>query len=227
MSETPVSELNTSQPAQTSRPRVVLLQFAKWPEPGRVKTRLIPALGVEGALEAHLLLTTTVLTQLAVTELPLQFWWDRAVDTVPEHAYKIVSALKQRAVVQRTQAGADLGERMCHALEASLAQYDKVVIVGSDCPSVEEQYVTQALAALDESDLVLGPSDDGGYVLIGARRTEPGMLDDIAWGSPDVLAQTCERLSAKGLTVSLLEPRWDVDEPEDWQRFLGSPSNFT
>jgi glycosyltransferase A (GT-A) superfamily protein (DUF2064 family) len=66
---------------------------------------------------------------------------------------------------------------------------------------------------------VLGPSDDGGYVLIGARRLAPGALEGIAWGTPEVMQQTLERMDAAGLSVYLLEPRWDVDEPEDWQRF--------
>lgn len=201
-------------------PSALLMQFAKWPEAGRVKTRLIPELGVEGALAAHLQLTTSVFTQLSATSLPMQFWWDRPMAEIPPPARELVAALSQRAVVQKIQLGEDLGERMQDALSRALERYDRAVIVGSDCPSVDADYVHDAIQALDQADVVLGPSDDGGYVLIGARRTVPGMLANIDWGTPEVLVQTRDRMVAAGLTVTQLEPRWDVDEPADWHRFM-------
>ena len=200
-------------------PSALLMQFAKWPEAGRVKTRLIPALGVSGALDAHLTLTLAVLDNLCGSGLPVQFWWDRAVEAVPEDAQEVVRAIEHQGLEQRIQKGANLGVRMLGALDSGLESHPLAIIVGSDCPSVEPGYVHQAVAGLQEYDVVLGPSDDGGYVLIGARRVVPHMLDDIAWGTEGVLEQTCERLKELGLSVGLLEPRWDVDEPEDWARF--------
>lgn len=210
----------TETATDTRRRHAVLMQFAKWPEAGRVKTRLIPALGAEGALDAHVQLTSAVLRHLASTELPLEFWWDRPVSVVPAAATDLVHALDQRAVLQKIQHGHDLGARMNHALDQALDRYRKALIVGSDCPSVDADYVREAIAALDTVDVVLGPSDDGGYVLIGARSLAPGMLAQIAWGTPSVLAQTLDRLAEAGLSARLLEPRWDVDEPADWQRYL-------
>ncbi|RBW51401.1 TIGR04282 family arsenosugar biosynthesis glycosyltransferase [Marinobacter sp. F3R11] len=204
---------------QTETSHAVLMQFAKWPEAGRVKTRLIPALGISGALDAHLALTGAVLDNLCGSGLPVQFWWDRSVESVPADAQELVSTIEQRSLVQKIQQGADLGARMFDALSAGLESYSLALIVGSDCPSVESDYVHQAVARLQECDVVLGPSDDGGYVLIGARRVVPHMLDGIEWGTEAVLEQTCEGLKKLGLSVSLLEPRWDVDEPEDWARF--------
>ncbi|MDO6443603.1 TIGR04282 family arsenosugar biosynthesis glycosyltransferase [Marinobacter sp. 2_MG-2023] len=197
----------------------LVMQFAKWPEAGRVKTRLIPALGVFGALNAHITLTLAVLDNLYGSGHPVQFWWDRSVETVPSDSQSIVRTIEQRNLVQKVQQGANLGDRMLNALGNALESHPLAMIVGSDCPSVEPGYVHQALAALEEYDVVLGPSDDGGYVLIGARRVVPHMLDDIDWGTEAVLEQTCERLKKLGLSVALLEPRWDVDEPEDWARF--------
>ncbi|WP_417517531.1 TIGR04282 family arsenosugar biosynthesis glycosyltransferase [Marinobacter sp.] len=205
--------------AKIEAPSALLMQFAKWPEAGRVKTRLIPALGVSGALDAHLTLTLAVLDNLCGSGLPVQFWWDRAVEAVPEDAQEVVRAIEHQGLEQRIQKGANLGVRMQGALDSGLASHPLAIIVGSDCPSVEPGYVHQAVAGLQEYDVVLGPSDDGGYVLIGARRVVPHMLDDIAWGTEGVLEQTCERLKELGLSVGLLEPRWDVDEPEDWARF--------
>jgi len=205
--------------AQTEFPDALLMQFAKWPEAGRVKTRLIPALGVSGALDAHLTLTLAVLDNLCGSGLPVQFWWDREAESVPADAQDIVRTIEQRGLAQKVQQGANLGDRMLGALGTGLVSHGLALIVGGDCPSVEPDYVHQAVVGLQEYDVVLGPSDDGGYVLIGARRVVPHMLDGIEWGTEGVLEQTCQRLKELGLSVGLLEPRWDVDEPEDWARF--------
>ena len=203
----------------TDRPGAVLMQFAKWPEAGRVKTRLMPLLGAGGALQAHITLTLAVLDNLCASGYPVQFWWDRALDPAPEESGVIVENLDSAGLAQKVQQGATLGDRMLAALSESLASYDRAVVIGSDCPSVDPGYVREAVARLASADVVLGPSDDGGYVLIGASRVVPGMLDNIDWGTDRVMAQTCARLASLGLQVSLLAPRWDVDEPDDWERF--------
>jgi len=206
---------------QSDYPSAVFLQFAKWPEAGRVKTRLMPELGAVGALEAHVRLTLAVLDNLCATGYPVEFWWDRPVDDRPgEEAASITEELDAAGLVQDVQEGSTLGQRMYGALSDSLRDYDRALVVGSDCPSVDPDYARKAVARLTDYDVVLGPSDDGGYVLIGASRVAEGMLDNIAWGTPEVLAQTCDRLKESGLSYCLLEPRWDVDEPEDWARFL-------
>lgn len=205
---------------QSNFPSAVFLQFAKWPEAGRVKTRLMPELGAVGALDAHIRLTLAVLDNLCATGYPVEFWWDRPADDRPGEAESIVEELEGAGLHQGVQQGRTLGERMLRALSQSLGDYERALIVGSDCPSVDPDYARKAVACLADYDVVLGPSDDGGYVLIGASRVAEGMLDDIAWGTPEVLTQTCDRLEESGLSYCLLEPRWDVDEPEDWARFL-------
>lgn len=203
---------------------VLVMQFAKWPEAGRVKTRLMPELGAEGAMEAHVRLSLAVLEHLVASGYDVRFLWDRPLDTVPDAASPIIEQLEYHGVGCAWQQGDVLGERMARALDSGLQKASKAMIVGSDCPSVDAEYVRLAAAALEEVDVVLGPSDDGGYVLIGARRTGPGMLADVAWGTENALEQTCERLSRAGLTFALLPEKWDVDEPEDWRRFIGQSS---
>ncbi|AOY88186.1 hypothetical protein BKP64_08405 [Marinobacter salinus] len=207
----------------TEAPKTVLMQFAKWPEEGRVKTRLMPVLGASGALDAHVTLTLAVLDNLCASGYTVQFWWDRELEHAPKEAGVIVQNVKSAGLEQKFQQGATLGERMFRALQASLETHSRALVIGSDCPSVDPQYVRQAVALLADCDVVLGPSDDGGYVLIGASRMVPGMLDDIQWGTVRVMEQTCERMERLGLRVRLLEPRWDVDEPEDWARFQRLP----
>lgn len=196
-----------------------LMQFAKWPQKGQVKTRLAADLGERKALEAHLVLTDTVLQNLMNSGLPLTFWWDRDMTTPPIEAEGILLRLRKGGIPQRVQQGMDLGERMANALDEAITHAGGAMIVGSDCPAVTPDYIRRASQALETADVVLGPSDDGGFVLIGAKRTVPGMLDGPAWGSEQALEQTVAQLDRKGLQVACLEPLWDVDEPEDWARF--------
>lgn len=203
---------------------VLIMQFAKWPEAGRVKTRLMPELGAEGAMNAHVRLSLAVLENLVASGFDLRFLWDRQLDDAPEAASSILERLEALGVGQSWQQGEVLGERMTQALESGLQRVAKAMVVGSDCPSVDAEYVRLAAATLDEVDVVLGPSDDGGYVLIGTRIVVPGMLAGVAWGTENALEQTCDRLAQAGLTFALLPEKWDVDEPEDWRRFLGQSS---
>lgn len=196
-----------------------LMQFAKWPQKGQVKTRLAAELGERKALEAHLALTDTVLKNLMDSGYPLTFWWDRSMETPPIEAEGILLRLRKSGIPQRVQQGMDLGERMTQALGEAIAHAGAGMIVGSDCPAVTPDYLQRAAAALEAADVVLGPSDDGGFVLIAARKTELGMLAGPAWGSEQALEQTLTRLHSNGLQVQCLEPLWDVDDPEDWARF--------
>jgi rSAM/selenodomain-associated transferase 1 len=198
--------------------QTLVMQFAKWPEAGKVKTRLIPALGEQGALAAHCELTQAVLDNLLATALPLQFWWD-CHRTPPAEAADVMKKLQGQGVQQRFQSDGNLGDRMAAALCGALRSHKYAIIVGSDCPSVDAAHVLLAAEKLIHVDVVLGPSEDGGYVLIGARKVVSGMLDGIHWGSEHVLRQTREKLESAGLSVGLLPMRWDVDEAEDWQRF--------
>lgn len=198
----------------------LVMQFAKWPEAGRVKTRLMPELGERGALAAHVTLSLAVLNQLSSSDCEVRFLWDRELASAPEAAAPIIKRIEALGLMQGFQRGNRLGERMEAALAEGLTQFSKALIVGSDCPSVDAGYIHQALQALDEADVVLGPSDDGGYVLIGARCHLPGMLDNVSWGTERALAETLARLNAVGLSCVQLSPRWDVDEPGDWQRFV-------
>ncbi|MEQ6885979.1 TIGR04282 family arsenosugar biosynthesis glycosyltransferase [Salicola sp. Rm-C-2C1-2] len=196
-----------------------VMQFAKWPRKGEVKTRLAAELGEGKALDAYLALTEAVLKNLMDSGYPLTFWWDREISEPPGEAEGVLRRLRKGGIPQRVQKGSDLGERMNHALAEAVAHAGAGMIVGSDCPAVTPQYVRRAAQSLETADVVLGPSDDGGFVLIGARRTVPGMLEGPAWGSGQVLEQTQQVLHQKGFQVACLEPLWDVDEPEDWARF--------
>lgn len=120
------------------------------------------------------------------------------------------------------QQGDDLGQRMYRALVAALQQHESVLLVGSDCPGIDSVYIEAAFAALKESDVVLGPATDGGYVLIGAKRINAGIFEDINWGTEQVFEQTVESLRKTGLSWACLPTLSDIDRPEDlpvWEMF--------
>ena len=205
----------------------LLIQFAKWPEKGRVKTRLAAALGEQGALDAHIALTRAVLARLLATGCPVAFWWDRSLEVPPAEAAEILAALDANGVTQRVQSGDDLGARMTDALSWGIGLAGQAIIGGSDCPAVDAGYIAKARDGLETADVVIGPADDGGYVLIGARTTTDAMLANIDWGTPRALEQTCNSLEREGLRWQCLEPLWDVDEPEDWARFVSGGAGST
>lgn len=197
----------------------LLIQFAKWPQLGKVKTRLAKNMGERAAYDTHVELTQSVLNNLTSSGVAaVECWFDQRSTNNPE-SQMLTEYCHQLSVPVAYQNGSDLGSRMYHALSCGLQAYDSVIIVGSDCPTVDKSYLEQAIQALETNDLVLGPAEDGGYVLIGARKIEPGMLDNIAWGEGSVLSSTLEHAKKTGLTYALLEETWDVDEYEDYLRW--------
>lgn len=188
--------------------------FVRAPVQGRVKARLAAGIGTVAALEAHRQLTLHALRQLADDKgYCLEIWCSHAHQEVVEWS-------QQFQLPVFVQAGSDLGERMANCLASLCRDGGRGAIVGSDCPSVDKQYLLDAFLALDNSDLVLGPAEDGGYGLIAwAREQPPAVFHDVIWGSSQVLAQTQSLAHKAGLRVSLQSLIWDVDTIEDWRRF--------
>jgi hypothetical protein len=200
-----------SRPASGRR----LLVFARNPLPGRVKTRLIPSLGAVAATAVYRqLLQDTLLTAVQVDTAICEVWLDEG-GPVPW----LVDIAAAHGLAIRQQSGRDLGMRMHRAFEASLRSAEHVVLIGSDCPEFDPDYLEAAFAALAEQDAVLGPAVDGGYVLIGLRAADALLFEDIAWGTPQVLQTTRDRLRRLGWRWTELPPRHDIDEPGDLQRF--------
>lgn len=200
-------------------PNARILIFAKAPVPGYAKTRLISALGAQGAadLQARLIHRTVA---LAVTSrlAPAELWI--CGDAGLEFFDAFASDIHGRIFVQ---SGADLGARMAHAFDQAMHDADFALLIGTDCPALDVAYLERACATLAAGgDVVLGPAEDGGYVLIGLRRPDPRVFGNIDWGTSDVLPQTRERIRQLGWTCSELPVLWDVDQPEDLERLRRS-----
>lgn len=190
-----------------------LIIFAKEPAVGQTKTRLAGLLGPEGAAELyrHLLLDTVAMAR-RVRDVRL------AVAYAPEAAAPFFRALLPEALLF-PQRGGDIGERMDDALRAMLdAGHTQVALVGSDIPLLSAQMVEQAFAKLDDADAVFGPSEDGGYYLIGVTRPQPELLRSITYSTSSVLYETLLRAAPLGVRFALLPATYDIDTPDDLQR---------
>jgi len=190
--------------------------FAKAPTPGQVKTRLIPSLGESGAAQLQRQLIARTLHTAEEARLgTLELWCAPGPDD------PFFAACAQRyGIGLRTQCEGNLGARMAFALESALATGSPGLLIGCDCPVLTPAYLREAAAALaDGNDAVLGPAEDGGYVLIGLARHPPAQLfADVPWGTATVMQETRVRLTQSNFRWSELALVWDVDRPEDLQR---------
>lgn len=186
--------------------------LARAPVAGQVKTRLIPALGAQGACDVQQMLLMRAL-QLPATGFSERFLW---LDGLPTAQLQASAEALGWTLVE--QPAGDLGERMRLIATLGLAECDGVVLIGNDCPAIDSGYLQAACAALDDHSVVIGPAEDGGYVLLGLRKKEVSLFADMPWGTDQVLALTLQRLSQQGCKPALLPTLWDVDRPEDLGR---------
>ena len=192
-----------------------LLVFARVPIPGSVKTRLIPALGVAAATGVYRRLLWDTLNCCArIPSVRRELWLDRATPDkqLNETAVRLGFSL-------HLQHGSGLGERMHHAFVEAFDRADSAILIGSDCPEYDRDYIEDAFRALEHRDAVLGPAADGGYVLIGLKRAEASLFSNIPWGTADVLEATRDRLRRLRWRWHELDIRQDVDAAEDLDRF--------
>ena len=193
-------------------PRSRILVFAKAPIPNTVKTRLIPTLSPDQAADLQSQLVTHTLKNATAGELaPVELWCS------PDHRHPFFLSIAERFKIPlKSQSEGDLGERMGNALRKTLMDNRYAILIGTDCPVYDTDYLYAALKALQGgADAVVGPAEDGGYVLIGLSRYDPALFRGIHWGSDSVLAETRERLRTAGFQWRELPPLWDVDRPND------------
>lgn len=182
--------------------------FARLPVPGKVKTRLIPALGEEGAarLYARLLALTVDVARESGLDFELR---------VTGGEIGAFQGLFGDDVPVVDQGDGDLGVRMARVQAPAL-------IIGSDCPGITAPLLRAAAGALEDRRVVLGPANDGGYYLIGYREPVPFLFEDMEWSTPKVLPETLARLAARGHGPAILPELADIDTAEDlaqWPEF--------
>jgi len=196
---------------------LTVLLFLKFPEPGRVKTRLARTVGPELAAAIYQRLVAAVIARVP-SEMELVGLFDP-----PEKADEVEQWMRrmapERSVKLVPQAAGDLGRRLEQAFAGAFAAgAETILVIGSDCVELDGAILAEAGQALAERDVVLGPSEDGGYYLIGLQAPHPELFAGIDWSTRQVLAQTLARAEMAGLRVHLLPKLWDVDTEEDWRR---------
>jgi uncharacterized protein len=186
----------------------VLIVFVKNAVPGAVKTRLAQKIGNNRAYEIYNRLLKITAKEAERASVKRQVWYSDAVaeedDFPASHFEKFV------------QSEGDLGERMSHAISMAFNSGNgRAVIIGSDCPDLTSGLIMEAFELLGKHDAVIGPSEDGGYYLLGLSRFSDALFNDISWSTSDVLKQTIQKLEDIGFKYSLLPVLNDIDTAED------------
>ena len=190
-------------------PQGRIMVFCKAPEAGKVKTRLAASVGEQVAATVHEYLAWHCLQMVVRANLaPVELWCAPAVDHPFFHRCE-----RELGIALRAQVSGDLGDRMLHAFADVLPNNPYAVVIGTDCPALNSRYLEDSLAALESgADAVVGPAEDGGYVLLGLSRLQEQLFKNMAWGTSNVLTETLSRMEGSVKQMPLM---WDVDHVED------------
>lgn len=191
--------------------RIIIM--TRFPEPGRVKTRLIAAIGDDLAAQVHAALLERALE--AATAAAERTGANLEVRLCGGEPGAFADAFDFRGRVMDQGAG-DLGERMGRAVrDAETAGFSRVALIGSDCPALDSHAITRALGLLDEAPAVMAPATDDGYVLLGLRRFVAALFEAMPWSTDRVFEETMRRARDAGMEPHVMETFADVDRPED------------
>jgi uncharacterized protein len=195
----------------------IVLLFTRYPEPGLSKTRLIPVLGGQGAADLQRRMTERIVARIsclaARSPLILEIHYDGG-------SLPLMRAWLGSSPIYEQQIDGDLGARMAHAIAVHLHPKTAILLTGSDCPEITTRILAEALQALRNDEMVIGPACDGGYYLIGVNGTlgadvVSSLFADIPWGSTTVFADTMAKAKLHQLSCHILPKLHDIDRPED------------
>ncbi|MBV6272515.1 TIGR04282 family arsenosugar biosynthesis glycosyltransferase [Alcaligenaceae bacterium CGII-47] len=197
---------------------VHIVVLAKAPVSGQVKTRLIPALGAQGAADlARDMLYNTLGHALAAGVGPVEL-----CASPPEHDPAWQAIVLPATVSWSDQGAGDLGARMARAAQRIIATRSAILLIGTDCPKLDATAIRHAASVLAQYDAVMAPSFDGGYTLLGLNQFDPSIFTDIAWSTAEVASITRQRLTQLGWRTYSLPMMHDIDIPDDLQ-WLDTP----
>lgn len=187
-----------------------LIVFLRLPVKGKVKTRIASTEGDDQALAIYVQLMDITLDLAAQSDRYVYLFYEGGLPQLPD---------QQPAFTYLQQSPGDLGKKMADAFSQVLKNHPKAVLIGSDCPTLSKAILEEAYSLLDQNDIVLGPSRDGGYYLIGCKKVLPLLFDGISWSTPSVLTTTIAKARNEGLTFCLLEELMDIDTADDWHQY--------
>jgi uncharacterized protein len=186
-----------------------LIIFTRYPEPGKTKTRLIPALGELGASQLHRRMAVHTVLQARSLSCSIEIWYVGGSED-------LMKDWLGKDLFYREQPAGDLGDRMCAAFRSAFDQgYQTVMLIGTDCPGLTTALLHQSFAELQKQVVTIGPAIDGGYYLIGLQRLVPELFKGISWSTDTVLQETLQIADWLNLDSVLLPCLRDIDLPED------------
>jgi uncharacterized protein len=204
---------HTGESSGAVSPTKVII-FAKAPEPGRAKTRLIPALGAERAAKLALRMLRVTLSEARQAALgPVELC---VTPDIADRAWQNVTLTQELEV--SSQGSGDLGARLARATARALEHNYSVLLIGTDCPQLNAHALREAAATLQRADAVIYPTVDGGFALLGLRKFDGSVFSDIAWSTNTVASETIQRIDTLRWSMQLGPTLYDIDEPADLKR---------
>ncbi len=188
-----------------------LVVLTKNPILGFAKTRIAKKVGNIQALNIYEELIHITQDHSGSVDFNLHVFYSNFIDTFDRWPATAIKHLQLQS--------SDLGERIAHAISTALLSSKKVLVIGSDCPYISPELLTRARSKLDDNDIVIGPSFDGGFYLLGLKMMHSNLFEDVAWSTSNVCAQLLSNCNGLSLTTMLLERLHDIDEIEDWDRY--------
>lgn len=187
---------------------VILLRY---PEKGKVKSRIASVVGEDEALRIYTDLVTITLENTSHLHIPVYLMYDGRMPGLEEQL---------RPFHYSRQPEGTLGQKILAAFRLGFNQHTKVIVIGSDCPDLDSTLIQEAFTQLSKTDVVIGPAEDGGYYLIGCKKMNPGLFSQISWGSDQVLKETVDLCHEGHLHYTLLPVLQDIDTVEDWDGYI-------
>lgn len=187
--------------------RKALIIMAKRPELGKCKTRLAAGIGAENALLVYKKLLSHTLEIAEKTSIPTYLYLSGEGHLEASNSF-----------LSNEQINGDLGKRMCQAFEEVLLDFDAAVMIGTDCPEISSELLLEAFEELNQNDVVFGPSEDGGYYLIGMKALHQELFQAIEWSTPEVLEKSILHAEKKQLKIGQIRQLNDVDTKSDLMR---------
>lgn len=184
-----------------------LIIFIKNPRPGKVKTRLAKDIGEPQALNVYIKLLDITRTVAQHTNASKFLFYDQHINQEDEWSDK--------NFIKRKQSAGDLGDRMTKAFATVLQDHRKAIIIGSDCPGISSSIIDDAFNALDHHDIVIGPTFDGGYYLLGMKKLHDFLFVDMQWSTDTVFNETMSRVLSLNLTYHMMDKLSDLDNIND------------
>jgi len=191
--------------------RIGLIIFIRNPELGKVKTRVAKTAGDEKALAIYKALLQHTRKVVSKVDCNRYLFYSQEInenDNWPSSDFN-----------KLVQSEGDLGTKMMASFRHVLSECDSAIIIGSDCPTLTSRHIEQAINILDKADVVLGPTFDGGYYLLGMNSLHSAIFQNMQWSTERVFSESVKRLNDNGLTFETLETLSDIDYEEDWDKW--------